>query len=149
MKEELKTRFANERDTNLGNRYNTPIDGLFQVHWPNGNLRYEWYYKDGKRADGISRGWWENGNLKQEKNWKNGKQNGFWTSWYENGLIWLKRDMKDGKLVYNEHSFMIHGEKLSDDPSERYLQCRRNGMIGKMDGGWDIKEWDENGNRIQ
>jgi len=42
-----------------------PENGLFRQYFDNGQLRYEWYYKDGKRADGISRGWWSNGILKQ------------------------------------------------------------------------------------
>ena len=67
-------RFANEVVDDDGHPctiYDIPIDGLFQVKWPNGNLRYEWYYKDGKRADGISKGWFPNGKLKQTMSWKN------------------------------------------------------------------------------
>ncbi len=67
-------RFANEVVDDDGHPctiYDIPTDGLFQVKWPNGNLRYEWYYKDGKRADGISKGWFPNGKLKQTMSWKN------------------------------------------------------------------------------
>jgi antitoxin component YwqK of YwqJK toxin-antitoxin module len=56
-------RYANEVDKEKGMIYDTPTDGLFQAHWLNGNLRYEWEYKDGERADGISRGWHTNGHL--------------------------------------------------------------------------------------
>ena len=58
-----------------------PDDGLFQQHWPNGNLRYEWYYDKNKssgrerpkrgnipRRDGISKGWYESVMLKQTPN---------------------------------------------------------------------------------
>ncbi len=61
-------------------------DGLFRKYWSNGNLRYEWEYKDGKRADGESKGWYESGQLKQVTNWKNGKENGLHTQYYENGV---------------------------------------------------------------
>ncbi len=55
---------------------NNPENGLFRVYWKDiidnwhgsatlnpdegEGLRYEWYYKDGKRADGVSKGWWPN-----------------------------------------------------------------------------------------
>ena len=73
-----KYRFANENPT-IGIQYDIPTNGLFQVHWSNGNLRYEWYYKDGERADGESKGWFPNGNMKQVWNWKNGEKDGLFT----------------------------------------------------------------------
>tara|TARA_Y100000310_G_scaffold270443_1_gene284268 strand:- start:1846 stop:2229 length:384 start_codon:yes stop_codon:yes gene_type:complete len=76
-----------------------PKDGRFRRYWPNGNLRYEWYYKDGKRADGISKGWWYNGNLKQTITWKNGKKVGLFTAWYENGQKKSEKIYKKGKLI--------------------------------------------------
>ena len=66
----LKDRFANDDvpPKLLGKIYDTSIDGMFRVYWSNGNLRYEWEYKDGKRVDGISKGWWPNGNIKIIRN---------------------------------------------------------------------------------
>ena len=61
-------------------------DGAFRKYWTNGNIRYEWGYKNGKRVDGKSRGWYENGQLKQVTNWKNGKEAGLHTQYYENGV---------------------------------------------------------------
>ncbi len=90
-------RFANELNQKIGIIYDTPINGLFQIHWPNGNKRYEWYYKDGKRADGVSRGWWPNGILKQERTYKDGKEDGLFTKWYENGQKKSEITYKDGK----------------------------------------------------
>tara|TARA_R100001594_G_scaffold25041_1_gene49053 strand:- start:37 stop:450 length:414 start_codon:yes stop_codon:yes gene_type:complete len=123
MKETEKYRFANENATDIGIQYEIPTDGLFQVHWSNGNLRYEWYYKNGKRADGVSKSWHENGQLKQEITWKdgkldglyswfypsgqkrkegtfkNGKENGLRTFWYENGQIKSEKIYKDGEII--------------------------------------------------
>ena len=87
--------------------YHTPFfestdespDGLFQAYWPNGNLRYEWEYKDGKRADGVSKGWWPNGNLKQTQTWKNNVNDGKVTSWYEDGNNREESFFKNGKMV--------------------------------------------------
>ena len=124
----LKTRFANEKNRtlkgiNYGIKYDTPTDGLFQVKWSNGNLRYEWYYKDGKRADGVSKGWFRNGQLKQtitwesniaihttgyywsgQKKWegplkKDREMDGLWTSWYPDGQKEFERIYKEGEWI--------------------------------------------------
>ena len=87
-------RFANDIG-GPGIEYDIPINGLFQIYWSNGNLRYEWYYKDGKRADGVSRGWWPNGKLKQMIIRKDGKKDGLETTWHENG-----QKMYEGTYVY-------------------------------------------------
>ena len=76
--------------------YDTPIDGIFQVHWPAGNLRYEWEYKDGKRADGESKGWHPSGNLKQIRNWKDGKEDGLHTEWFDSGQMKIEETYKNG-----------------------------------------------------
>jgi antitoxin component YwqK of YwqJK toxin-antitoxin module len=73
-----------------------PPDGWFRRYWENGNLRYEWYFKDGKQ-DGVSKAWWPNGDIKSERNYKDGKQDGLRTSWYENGQVAGISDYKDGK----------------------------------------------------
>ena len=91
-------RFANDDPHEVGIKYDIPADGLFQVYWSNGNLRYEWYYKDGQHADDISKGWWSNGNLKQTINWKNGKFDGLVTYWYESGQKEQEVSYKDGKI---------------------------------------------------
>ncbi len=91
-------RFANDDPFEVGIKYDIPTDGLFQVHWPSGQLRYEWYYKDGKRADGVvSKAWWPNGNLKSEENYKNDKKDGLSTSWYDNGMQSYEGTFKDGE----------------------------------------------------
>ena len=97
MDDESKTRFANESDPEKGMTYDIPTDGLFQAHWSNGNIRYEWYYKNGQRADGESKGWHSNGQLKQVITWKNGKRHGLYTSWYKNGQKKEEKTYKDGK----------------------------------------------------
>jgi hypothetical protein len=74
-------------------------DGTFQRYWPNGQMRYEWEYKDGKRADGVSKGWWPNGNLKQTQTWKNNVNEGKVVSWYEDGNKREESFFKNGKMV--------------------------------------------------
>ena len=45
-------------------------EGWFRGYFKNGNLRYEWEYIEGKRADGISRSWYENKQIKKERDMK-------------------------------------------------------------------------------
>jgi len=83
-------------------------NGLFRVYWTEDDevesfkdtglgLRYEWYYKDGKKADGVSKGWWRNGKLKTTRTWKNGKENGLYTYWFESGQKRREIPYKNGK----------------------------------------------------
>lgn len=75
---------------------NKPENSVFRAYWSGsadvtldseegGNLRYEIYFKDGKRADGISKGWYADGQLKTEYTWKDNKHTGRYTWWYLNG----------------------------------------------------------------
>ena len=99
---------------------NRPENGLFRAYWKDPStsndyekawkkegsatldpeegegLRWEWYYKDGKRADGISKGWYTDGKLKQTMTWKDSKRNGPLIAWYANGEQRPERIYKDG-----------------------------------------------------
>ena len=90
---------------------NHPQNGWFKVYWPkqgvsepilnkedsNGNLRWEWEYKDGKRADGVSKGWYRDGTLKQVKHWKNGLKHGELIRYYNNKKINDHFQFRSGK----------------------------------------------------
>lgn len=126
-----------------------PENGVFRVYWKDvkgfhsgdvtldpdesEGLRWEWYYKDGKRADGISRGWWPSGNLKCEWNWKNGKLDGLWTQWFDNGQKWYERTYKNGEFYGLYTVWFDNGQKAIE----------RTYKNGKKVGRWT--EWDENG----
>ena len=111
-----KTRFSNDIPNSPGINYDIPTNGVFQVKWPNGNLRYEWGYKDGKRIDGISKGWYPDGSLKQTMSWKNGKQDGLHTGWHGNGQKWYEGTYKDGEQI-SEKGWDDCGKKIL----EKYL----------------------------
>jgi antitoxin component YwqK of YwqJK toxin-antitoxin module len=132
-------RFANEVDHDAGIIYDTPINGLFQIHWPNGNKRYEWYYKDGKRADGVSRGWWPDGKLKQIIGWQDWVKDGLHTIWDENGNIEDEINYKGGKrdgLWIKFSQRKTGGEKMEE----------RTYKNGKKDGLFTF--WYENGQKM-
>ena len=122
MKPDLKSTYEDTRFIPKTGDENMK-DGLFKKFWPNGHLRYEWHYKDGKRADGISKGWYSSGTLKQTQEWKDGIQTGqytlydttgqklkegnykegaeegLWTEWYKNGQKKSVNLYKNGKLI--------------------------------------------------
>ena len=86
-------------------------------------IRYQWEYKDGKRADGISRGWWYRGNIKHERTHKDGKLNGFFARWYENGNKEeegnFKNDEHDGKWTWYHTDGQKHKEETYKDGKVR------------------------------
>jgi len=127
-------RFANDIG-GPGIEYDIPINGLFQIYWSNGNLRYEWYYKDGERADGISKSWFSNGQLKQEFNWKDGRRNGLFTEWYETGEklsegTW-KGTIRDGVWTYWYENGQKKRERTYKDGEIISKKCWDNDGIEK------------------
>ena len=112
----LKDRFANDDvpPKLLGKIYDTFIDGMFRVYWSNGNLRYEWEYKDGKRVDGISKGWWPNGKIKIIRNWVNGTHKGLQQEFYTNGKIWLEEVITDDKDYGEFVEYDQDGKKMNE-----------------------------------
>ena len=68
-------------------------DGLIKRWYPNGQLEYEYNYKDGKR-DGLAKGWYPNGQLEYEYNYKDGELDGLTKSWDEDGQLQLKVEEK-------------------------------------------------------
>ena len=98
--------------TPLISKYNSsnPPDGWFRLYWENGNLRYEWKYKNGKQ-DGVAKAWWPNGDLKNIRNYKNGLLHGPLKGWWENGLQSGVREYKYGKRHGNWTDWYDTGEK--------------------------------------
>jgi antitoxin component YwqK of YwqJK toxin-antitoxin module len=130
---------------------NRPENGVFRVYWKKGStfwggdatldpnegkgLRYEFHYKDGKRADGVSKGWFPSGQLKHQWTWKNNEMNGLWIRWHRNGQIYKKITYKNGEKDGLWTNWYRHG------------QIRDEGIWknGKKDGLWTF--WYEGGNK--
>lgn len=114
-------RFANEREHDEGIFYETPENGLFEVTWPKGNLRYQWYYKDGLRADGISKGWHLSGNIKHIANWKDGEQLGIATDFYGDGRLRSSNIIRSRKLTVQEHLeiLKVHIKEIENEISDK------------------------------
>ena len=138
---------------------NHPDNGVFRVYWKDvvgsysggatfnpeesnckihtdcsGHLRFEWYYKDGKRADGVSKGWWPNGQLKQYITWKNEQWHGIYTEWHEEtGNKDVERHYNEGKVegLYTRwHDNGIKSEEgnyLNGEKDEKWTEWYSNG----------------------
>ena len=63
----------------------TPFTGLVQDFYSNGQMKSEWYLKDGKKI-GVGTLWYENGQKELESISPSGNDNGSVTLWYENGV---------------------------------------------------------------
>jgi len=65
--------------------------------YENGQLREEFYYKNGKR-DGDYKIWYTNGQLAEECFYKNGEKDGTYKYWHENGQLREECYYKNGEL---------------------------------------------------
>lgn len=72
------------------------VQGIIYSKHENGQLKYEYNYKDGK-LEGIARYWYENGKLRYEQNNKEGKLDGICKDWYESGQLSFECNFKEGK----------------------------------------------------
>ena len=100
-----------------------PENGWFRVYYkdslkhetatmtPGKQLRWEWEYKDGKRADGVSKGWYPQGNLKQIKHYKNGVKHGETIRYYDNGQVLDEFNFKNG-LRHGTLTTYFHNGKI-------------------------------------
>jgi len=122
-----------------GYNASNPPDGWFRRYWSNGNLRYEWYFKDGKQ-DGVSKGWWPNGDIKSEKNYNNGKLHGKRTAWYETGDPYV---IHDGQVAGTGYMHNGSFEGVWTD----YYKSGQKWFEGTYRGGKLIskKYWNEDG----
>ena len=78
-------------------KFEKPKNGVYLVKWSTGYKRYEWEYKDGKRADGVAMGWFPNGKPKQLSTWKNGIQDGLQKYWWISGHIEREEYFENGE----------------------------------------------------
>ncbi|MFC1742613.1 toxin-antitoxin system YwqK family antitoxin [Candidatus Riflebacteria bacterium] len=75
-----------------------PKDGNYKEYWPDGKIKIETNYKNGKKH-GIEKWWWEeNGNLGSFSNYKNGRKNGIHRYYHRTGVLYYEATYKDGKL---------------------------------------------------
>ena len=154
---------------------NKPESGLFRVYWKGvinfdeGGLtfdenegegtRWEWYYKDGGRADGESKGWFPSGQIKQLSTWKNGKLDGKWIQWEQDGTKLEEQMWKNGKrngkrFRWHDKNVKIYEQNYKDDiphgkwiywesnGKKKYEETYKNGILWDVDlnkaynGGW-------------
>ncbi|HEX5030882.1 MAG TPA: toxin-antitoxin system YwqK family antitoxin [Candidatus Eisenbacteria bacterium] len=74
-----------------------PKDGTYVEKWPDGKLKLEAHYKDGK-LHGLMRRWHENGQLAAHEEYENGKWEGRRAAWWDNGQVQFDWQYHEGKL---------------------------------------------------
>ena len=125
------------------NALSSSLSEKFIRYWENGNKRWEWEYKDGKRADGLSYGYWPDGTLKQEMTWKDNKSVGRITLYHDTGhkeREYTQVDREDvglpgtGIVPHGKHTSWFHDGGLD---SEGYMNN------GSKNGEW-IYYWGPN-----
>lgn len=100
-------------------------------YWPNGKVRWERTYKDGK-LDGVSKEYDEAGTLREEIHFKDGKKEGIHRSYYSDGKLRTEVNYKDG---------------LKDGAETTHLRWENKKTISTYQNGKAIntKRYDEKG----
>ena len=86
------------------NEINQELDGKkhgLHIDWyENGQLLYEYNYKNGK-FHGLLRVWHKNGQLSLECNYIDGQEHGLSREWHEDGQLWMKCNYVNGRYISN------------------------------------------------
>ena len=100
-------------------------------YWPNGKVRWERTYKDGK-LDGFSKEYDEAGTLREETHFKDGKKDGIYRSYFSDGKLRTEANYKDG---------------LKDGAETTYLRWENKKTVSTYQKGKAVntKRYDEKG----
>ena len=90
-----------------------PYTGKAVDYWPDGHMKTEISYKDGKR-NGPKTHWYENGQKLSVINYMNGKHDGLLTAWYENGQLKRTGNNVDGRMVGIWSNWYANGQKSKE-----------------------------------
>ena len=114
----------------------TPYTGkVYSLH-PNGKMKSQTNYKDGKE-DGLFFSWHINGKKYREGNLKDGKKDGLVMTWHKNGQKSWEENYKDGKLDGLMAAWHKNGQK-------RYEEIYKNDRIVKG----SAKYWNSKGEPV-
>ncbi|MDC3309065.1 toxin-antitoxin system YwqK family antitoxin [Crocinitomicaceae bacterium] len=97
------------------------LDGSYRVWYENGQLKKEGNNKDGNSV-GLHRGWYEDGQLKYEEHYEEGKKDGLFRAWHENGQLENESNFKDDKLDGSYRVWYEDGQ-LKAEKSFKYANC--------------------------
>jgi len=102
------------------------------VRYPNGQVKYNWNWKDGV-YHGRCMDWAENGMTKFQGHYKDGQKHGKWWEWYPNGRLSVAGKFENG-LAIGLKAWMPCGEK-----------CPLTGVVNGY--GWWV-HYDSNGEEL-
>jgi hypothetical protein len=128
-----------------------PVTGIVREWYKNGQLRYEFNYKNGK-LNGLQRWWYENGQLGKEYNYKDSLQRK-WTMEQVKTLIELYLNINEGKEDGLQRGWYENGQleyeynyKNGEPDVKRWWY--ENGQLMREWNFKDDKYWDEDGNEV-
>ena len=130
-------------------------------YWPNGKVRWERTYKDGK-LDGVSKEYDETGTLREEVQFKDGKKDGIYRSYYSDGKLRTEATYKDGLKDGAEITYLRweHKKTVSTYQNGKAINTKRYDEKGRLrdellfeygEGGtWTIRQklYDQKGKLI-
>ena len=133
-----------------------PFTGIGFSEFPNGQKDTVTTFKGGK-PDGLSEVWWENGNLKYSLNFQNGLLHGTNKAWHQNGQKLSEGSTVGGKKEGNWEFWSDNGTKIK---TVEFLNDQKEGLFQEWDangqkitegsytkdlkvGAW--QEWHSNG----
>jgi antitoxin component YwqK of YwqJK toxin-antitoxin module len=130
-------------------------------YWPNGKLRWERIYKDGK-LDGVSKEYDEEGNLLEEIHFKDGKKDGLYRRYYSDGKLRTEGNYKNGLKDGIETTYLRWENKktVSTYQNGKAINTKRYDEKGRLrdellfeygeEGSWKIRQklYDQKGKLI-
>ena len=96
---------------------NNVLDGIIKFYHPNGQLKSETMWENGKIKDGITNQYHENGKLAAIETYKNGELNGMFKSYHSNGQLkfetmWENGKIKDGIIKSYSENGEVMGREI-------------------------------------
>ena len=124
-------------------------DGMFKFCGPDGELRSEDSYKEGK-LNGKSKSYFTNGSISGEGMYTDGKKDGLFKSYYPDGTLKVERDYKDGAVQavrqFNRNGkLLLHHEYFCP---ENALDNRRYDIAAPLEASLFLDEIDVSPSQI-
>lgn len=116
-------------------------EGRYEEWYSNGQIKFDGYFKKGKR-NGICSEWYPNGQKQAEEKWKNGQLNGKTRYWSENGELQYDLSFTHGE---NDHQETVLYKYLTYLPEKYSLDSLQKWPLiiylhGGSDRGTDLNK---------
>jgi antitoxin component YwqK of YwqJK toxin-antitoxin module len=103
----------NEKEQIENPRNSKISDGIDKAFYPDGKLKYEISYRDGRR-DGMEKLFYPDGKLKSEISYRNGRRDGMEKLFYPDGKLKSETSYQNGRKSGIEKLFAPDGRFISE-----------------------------------